>query len=580
MTDMAKAARKASPFWGAHSEYAKLQTWLFEASLPVWNTVGRDDVSGGFFEKIDADLQPVEAPRRTRVVARQIYCFAAAARMGWTGAAREAVKHGAEFLTRNCFNSDGTVLMTVDVRTGERNVAFDLYDHAFALFGLASAASVFPDQHGKMHDYAKRCVEAMKQGWAHPVFGFQEANPPTAPLRSNPHMHLFEAFLAWAEATDGDAKAYWMALADEMGELCLSKFVSTETGAVREYFELDWSVKQDEKAAPVEPGHQFEWGWLLGRWGRLALRKDALVAAKRLVEIGEGAGIASETCLAINGLNHDLTVSDGAYRLWPQTERIKAWVMMAELAVGRSDREYALDKVAEAARGLNVFLSEVPSGIWRDRLTQTMETVREPAPASSLYHITCAIEEMHRYLYRSAEPRPALFLDRDGVIIEDSGYVGDFRGVRLLEGVADVVKTFRARGGYVFVVTNQSGIGRGYYDEFDYNLVRAKISFMLGEQGAILDDERASPYFRDAEDARYLKGGDWRKPGSGMISSILDEWNIDMKKSYLVGDKESDIKAANDAGILGILFDGGNIEEAVALASDAINSSTQDRAMS
>lgn len=559
MTDKAAAARKASPFWGAHSEYAKLQTWLFEASLPLWNTVGRDQVSGGFFEKIDADLRPVEAPRRTRVVARQIYSFAAAARMGWTGPAREAVSHGLEFLTRNCFNADGTVLMTVDVRTGERKVAFNLYDHAFVLFGLSSAASIFPDLHGKMHDYAKRCVEAMKLGWAHPVFGFQETNPPTAPLRSNPHMHLFEAFLAWAEATEGDARTYWMGLAEEMGELCLSKFISPETGAVREYFELDWSVKHDEEQAPVEPGHQFEWGWLLGRWGRLALRKDALVAAKRLVEIGEGAGISSETRLAINGLNHDLTVSDAAYRLWPQAERIKAWIMMAELAVGRTDREYALDKVAEAARGLSVFLSEVPSGVWRDRLTPAMETVREPAPASSLYHITCAIEDMHRYLYRSAEPRPALFLDRDGVIIEDSGYVGDFRCVRLLDGVADVVRTFRARGGHVFVVTNQSGIGRGFYDEADYALVRARTACLLGELGAIIDDERASPYFGKAEDDRYLRDTSWRKPDAGMLNDLLDEWPVDLAASHLVGDKASDMEAASKAGIKGHLFEGGNL---------------------
>lgn len=561
MTDMATAARKVSPFWGAHTEYAKLQTWLFEASLPVWNTVGRDDVSGGFFEKIDADLQPVEAPRRTRVVARQIYSFAAAAKMGWTGAGKEAVAHGLEFLTRNCFNPDGTVLMTVDVRTGERKTAFDLYDHAFALFGLASAASIFPDLHDKMHDYAKRCVDAMRQGWAHPVLGYQETSPPAAPLRSNPHMHLFEAFLAWAEVTEGDARTVWMTLANEMGELCLSKFISPETGAVREYFELDWSVKFDEQAAPVEPGHQFEWGWLLGRWARLALRKDALVAAKRLVEIGESAGIAPETRLAVNGLNHDLTVCDGAYRLWPQTERIKAWIMMAELAVGRTDRHYALEKVAEAAQGLSVFLSEVPPGIWRDRLTQSMETVREPAPASSLYHITCAIEEMHRYLYRSSEPRPALFLDRDGVIIEDSGYVGDFRGVALIDGVADVMKAVRARGGYVFVVTNQSGIGRGYYDEADYNLVRAKIALLLGELDATIDDERASPYFGKADDGRYLRDVSWRKPDAGMIQDLIDEWPLDLAACDLVGDKASDMEAAGKAGIKGHLFEGGNLWE-------------------
>lgn len=544
-------------FDSAQSEYLDLKKWLFEAALPLWSSVGRDDVNGGFFEKIDKNGVAVEAARRTRVVCRQIYSFSAAKKMGWSGDAEGLVQHGWSFLRRHCFNANGTLIATVDAATGSKKTSFDLYDHAFALFGLSYVAETLKSAE-KAADEALGCLEAMISGWKHPIAGFEEAIPSIVPLRSNPHMHLFEAFLTWLENPLVEKSDRWHACLNEIGDLCLSAFISNENGSLREYFNHDWSLMRDYSLAPVEPGHQFEWAWLLTRWGKMAGRKDALIAARRLVEIGE-KGVDESLSLARNGLDFSLKPLDGAFRLWPQTERIKAWLMMAETAITPEDRENAYAKVADAAFGLKRFVSDVLPGLWVDRFDENGNVVEEPAPASSLYHIVCAIEEMHRLLEPHTQSVPGLFLDRDGVIIEDTGYPGKVEDVRLIPGAAEVISSFRERGYRVFVVTNQSGIGRGYYDDLDYIILKAHIEKLLRKEGAYIDDERLCPFHESATVEKYRGKHYWRKPSPGMIEDIVVRWNIDRKRSVLIGDKSSDIEAAKAAKIDGRHFSGQNL---------------------
>lgn len=544
-------------FDSAQSEYLDLKKWLFEAALPLWSSFGRDDVNGGFFEKIDKNGVAVEAARRTRVVCRQIYSFSAAKKMGWSGDAEGLVHHGWSFLRRHCFNANGTLIATVDAATGSKKTSFDLYDHAFALFGLSYVAETLKSAENAADD-ALGCLEAMISGWKHPIAGFEEAIPPIVPLRSNPHMHLFEAFITWLENPLVKNSDRWLSCLNEIGDLCLSAFISNENGSLREYFNHDWSVMRDNSLAPVEPGHQFEWAWLLTRWGKMAGRKDALIAARRLVEIGE-KGVDESLSLARNGLDFRLNPLDRAFRLWPQTERIKAWLMMAETAITPEDRENAYAKVADAASGLKRFFSDVLPGLWVDRFDENGNVVEEPAPASSLYHIVCAIEEMHRLLEPHTQSVPGLFLDRDGVIIEDTGYPSKVEDVRLIPGAAEVISSFRERGYRVFVVTNQSGIGRGYYDDLDYIILKAHIGKLLRKEGAYIDDERLCPFHESATVEKYRGNHYWRKPSPGMIEDIVVRWNIDRKRSVLIGDKLSDIEAAKAAKIDGRHFCGQNL---------------------
>jgi mannose/cellobiose epimerase-like protein (N-acyl-D-glucosamine 2-epimerase family) len=117
-----------------------------------------------------------------------------------------------------------------------------------------------------------------------PLGGFNESTPTDPPLHSNPHMHLFEACLAW-NAIDSDPK--WRALADEIAGLALSKFISAETGALREFFDDQWNPAPGVAGRIWEPGHQYEWAWLLLRWGKLAGRPDAIAAALRMIDLAE-----------------------------------------------------------------------------------------------------------------------------------------------------------------------------------------------------------------------------------------------------------------------------------------------------
>ena len=163
-----------------------------------------------------------------------------------------------------------------------------------------------------------------------------------------------------------------------MAELALGRFIDPETGVLREFFDADWGALEGE-AGLVEPGHQFEWAWLLQRWG--AMRSDARgpSTARRLYAVGlRGVDPARE--VAMNALWDDLSVRDGMARLWPQTERLKAALILGEDA----------DAVS-AARGLARYLQTPARGTWRDKMRPDGGFVDEPSPATSLYHLMGAV---------------------------------------------------------------------------------------------------------------------------------------------------------------------------------------------
>ena len=156
---------------------------------------------------------------------------------------------------------------------------------------------------------------------------------------------------------------------------------------------------------------------------------------------------------------------------------------------------------------------------------------------------------------------PAAFLDRDGVLIEDTGYPHDPAAVRWIAGAPEAVARLNRDGFLVFVVTNQSGVARGLYPEAQVHALHRWMAARLAEAGARIDAFEHCPHHPDAPLPAFRRDCRRRKPAPGMIEDLLRARPVERAGSFLVGDKPSDLAAAAAAGLPGHLFPGGNLAD-------------------
>lgn len=147
--------------------------------------------------------------------------------------------------------------------------------------------------------------------------------------------------------------------------------------------------------------------------------------------------------------------------------------------------------------------------------------------------------------------RPALFLDRDGVIVEDTRYLGRAENVRVLAGAAEAIARSNSLGIPVVLVSNQSGIARRYYDWQGFHAVQAALAAALAQAGARLDAVFACAHHADGFAPFNVANHPWRKPNPGMILAAGERMKLDLPRSWIVGDRGSDLAAGRAAQLAG-----------------------------
>lgn len=158
-------------------------------------------------------------------------------------------------------------------------------------------------------------------------------------------------------------------------------------------------------------------------------------------------------------------------------------------------------------------------------------------------------------------PARAVFLDKDGTLIEDVPYNVDPERIRLTPGAGEGLAALAAAGYLLIVVSNQSGVAHGYFAEEDLGAVERRLRELLGEQGVKLDGFYHCPHHPKGRVARYAIACSCRKPQPGLILCAAEERDIDLAQSWLVGDILNDIEAGRAAGCHTILLDNGNETE-------------------
>jgi mannose-6-phosphate isomerase len=356
-------------------------------SLPLWAKAGWDSSAGGFIERLDRDGRPdVSAPRRVRVQARQIYCFAKAAQLGWYPAGGELALKGLDYLLCRAGHVDGKqgFVHLLAPNGTIVNPLRDAYDHAFVLLALATVYQLTHD--AQVRSEIDTTLAFLDSHFKSPHGGFHEGIPSSLPRRQNPHMHLFEAMIALFDATHDPQ---FQQRAGELFALFVSNFYDASAKVLGEYFEEDWSRIQP---VYVEPGHQAEWVWLLKGFERITrcptgrYRSELLQSALRyrdpatdcLVDEGDAAG----------------NVTKSTRRCWPQTEIVKAWIAQAE-----AGEINAADRAREAiTRLVKHYLTHPVAGGWYDQFDAEGRSLVDFIPASSFYHVFCAAAEADQVL--------------------------------------------------------------------------------------------------------------------------------------------------------------------------------------
>jgi mannose-1-phosphate guanylyltransferase/mannose-6-phosphate isomerase len=362
----------------------RVRHWLFEETLPLWSTRGVDEQHGGFYESLGFDGTPLMKPKRMRTMARQVYAFAVAKARGWDGPSDRLISHGIDFMAGKGRTKRGGWVRTLNVDGSVADPTEDAYDHACVLLALAHAHMSGNPQALKLGQQTLAFLDAHLEDQR--LTGFLETSTGEGLRRTNPHMHLLEAFLAWHKAT-GDRSH--LRRAARIIDLFRSHFFDPESWTLGEYFDDDWKPAPGEKGSWTEPGHHFEWASLLIDFAEKSGQKDLTGYARKLYASAIANGLNRATGLAYGAVSRQGMPLDRISRSWPQTEAIKAAIALD----GASGPDLKPEIEARVGRLFRWHIDPAPLGLWIDQIDERGRSLASDVPASIFYHLVCALTQ-------------------------------------------------------------------------------------------------------------------------------------------------------------------------------------------
>jgi mannose-1-phosphate guanylyltransferase/mannose-6-phosphate isomerase len=360
----------------------RVHHWLFQETLPLWSTAGVDEQYGGFHEALGFDARPLMKPKRMRTMARQVYAFAVAKARGWDGPADRLIAHGLDFMSSKGRTDRGGWVRTMNVDGSVADATEDAYDHSCVLLALAHAHICGNPDALQLGEETFAFIDEHLEDQR--LTGFLETAEGEGMRRSNPHMHLLEAFLAWHTAT-GDRS--YLRRAARIIDLFRGHFFDADSWTLGEYFDDEWQPAAGEKGSWTEPGHHFEWASLLVDYALKSGRNDLTAYARKLYASAIANGLNRSTGLAYGAVSRQGLPLDRVSRSWPQAEVIKAAIALDDS--GGPDLKPEIE--ARVGRLFRWHIDPAPLGLWIDRIDERGRSLATDVPASIFYHLTCAL---------------------------------------------------------------------------------------------------------------------------------------------------------------------------------------------
>ncbi|PDT83697.1 AGE family epimerase/isomerase [Sinorhizobium sp. BJ1] len=383
-----KSGRLETKFTPAHDRVLlpgvwrqRVAHWLFEETLPLWSTAGVDEFHGGFHEALSFEAAPLMRPKRMRTMARQVYAFSVAKLRGWDGDADRLIEHGIAFMEKGRTQRGGWArVLHVDGTIADP--CEDAYDHACVLLALAHAHQAGNPDALRLSQETFAFLDAHLEDER--LTGFLETSDGTELRRTDPHMHLLEAFLAWHTAT---GERGYLRRAARIIDLFRSHFFDADSWTLGEYFDGSWKPAAGEQGLWTEPGHHFEWASLLVEFANKSRQTDLIAFARKLYASAIANGLNRSTGLAYGAVSRSGLPLDLTSRSWPQAEAVKA--ALALEGTGGPDLKPEIE--ARVGRLFRWHIDPAPLGMWVDRINEKGRIVANEVPASVFYHLVTAL---------------------------------------------------------------------------------------------------------------------------------------------------------------------------------------------